>query len=79
MPINRTLARGGSSRGHQISHGEATTTVRHDNRIITDAKIVGAFLAQGGAPARVINAYSSRISSLRLGSPYARDSVSYQR
>ena len=54
MPINGTPAGGGSGGGHQIGHGEATTTVRRDNRTTTDAEIVGAFLAQGGAPARVI-------------------------
>ena len=64
MPINGTLARGGGSGGHRIGHGEATTTVRRDNQTTTDAEIVGAFLAQGGAPARVMDAWKRVIRGI---------------
>ena len=55
MPINRTLARGGSNRGHWISHREAITIVQYNNQITIDTKIIGVFLVQGEALARVIN------------------------
>ena len=42
------------------------TIVRHDNQTTTDAEIVGAFLAQGGAPARVMDAWKRVIMSGRF-------------
>ena len=38
--------------------------VRCDNQITTDAEIIGVFLAQGGAPARVMDAWKRVIRGI---------------
>ena len=64
MPINRTPAGGGGGRGHRVGHESATTIERRDNPTTTDAEIVGAFLAQRGASAGVIDAWKRVISRI---------------
>ena len=67
MPISRAPARGGDGRGHRVGPEEATTVERRDSPITTDVEIVGAFLAQGGASARVIDAWKRVVSSVGDG------------
>jgi hypothetical protein len=64
MPLNRAPAGGGDSRGHRVGPEEATTTERRDSPTTTEVKIVGAFLAQGRALARVIDAWKHVISRI---------------
>src|SRR6266487_878392 len=67
MPLSRAPAGGGDGRGHRVGPEEATTTERRDSPTTTEVEIVGAFLAQGRASARVMDAWKRVISRVGDG------------